>query len=54
MFPQPKKYGRYVAAAVFVVFAIQSPEAAALLVKQAGGLALGLAESLGTFVEAFQ
>jgi hypothetical protein len=35
MFPQPKKYGQYVAAAVVAVFVFNNPEKAAQFVNDA-------------------
>ena len=54
MFPQPKKYGRYVAIAVFVLFAYKNPQAAAHLVQQAGAILMQIADQLGKFAAAFQ
>ena len=52
MFPQPKKYGRYIALAVFVLFAYKNPEAAADLVQQASATLMRIADQLGKFVAA--
>ncbi|XVQ10917.1 hypothetical protein ACQP1W_51925 [Spirillospora sp. CA-255316] len=54
MFPQPKKYGRYVALAIFVLFAYKNPTAAAHLVEQAGGVLMTAADAAGKFVTALQ
>lgn len=54
MFPQPKKYGRYVALAVFLIFAYKNPQAAADLVKHVGVLVMGAADAVGKFAAALQ
>lgn len=54
MFPQPKKYGRYIALAVFALFAYKNPEAAAHLVQQAGAILMQITDQLGKFAAAFQ
>ena len=54
MFPQPKKYGRYVVLAIFVLFAYKNPTTAAQLVNQAGGVLMTAADAAGKFVSALQ
>jgi hypothetical protein len=54
MFPQPKKYGRYVVLAVFVLFAYRNPEGAAALVQHGAALLGGGADALTKFADAFQ
>jgi hypothetical protein len=52
MFPQPKKYGRYILLAVFALFAFKNPTAAAHLVHTAGGLLSQGADALSKFAGA--
>ncbi|GAA3961969.1 hypothetical protein GCM10023085_50530 [Actinomadura viridis] len=54
MFPQPKKYGRYVALAIFLLFAYKNPTAAAHMVEQAGGVLVNMADAAGKFAAALQ
>ena len=52
MFPQPKKWPRYVAGAVIAVFVFKNPDTAAHLVNQLGGLISQGATALSRFASA--
>lgn len=54
MFPQPKKYGRYVALAVFLLFAYKNPQAAADLTQQAGDFVMKVVDQAGRYITALQ
>jgi hypothetical protein len=47
MFPQPKKYGHYVVAAVFAVFVFKNPEKAAQFINHAIDTVSQFAGALG-------
>lgn len=51
MVPQPRKIWPWMLTAVFVIFLVQSPEAAAQIVSGTVGLLSAAAESVGVFVE---
>ena len=52
MFPQPKKWPRYVAGTVVVVFVFKNPTAAAHMVNNLGGLISQGAAALSRFASA--
>jgi hypothetical protein len=52
MFPQPRKFGRYVVLAVFALFVFKNSTAAAHLVHTAGGLLSRGADALSKFAGA--
>jgi hypothetical protein len=52
MFPQPKKWPRYVAGAIVVIFVFKNPTAAAHLVDHLGGLVSQGATALSRFASA--
>jgi hypothetical protein len=52
MFPQPKKWPRYVVGAIVVVFVFKNPAAAAHLVNQLSGLVSQGANALSRFASA--
>jgi hypothetical protein len=52
MFPQPKKWPRYVAGAIVVVFVFKNPAAAAQLVNHLSGLISLGATALSRFAAA--
>jgi hypothetical protein len=52
MFPQPKKWPRYVVGAIVVVFVVKNPAAAAQLVNHLGGLISQGATALSQFASA--
>ncbi|NYI95924.1 hypothetical protein HNR12_002201 [Streptomonospora nanhaiensis] len=51
MIPQPKKIWPAAAMIVFVLFVVQSPEAAARIVSGTFGLLSTAADAVGVFVE---
>jgi len=51
---QPRKFGRYVFAAVFALFVFKNPVAAAHLCSQAGALLSQGAEAISTFANALR
>jgi hypothetical protein len=53
MFPQPKKFGRYIVLAVIVVFIFKDPSGAAHLAHQGAGLVTQFATAAGQFVSSF-
>jgi hypothetical protein len=52
MFPQPRRFGRYLILAVLVLFAIKNPEGAAHLARIGGGLVYQAAGALSKIAEA--
>lgn len=52
MFPQPKKYGRYIVLAVIVIFIWKNPVAAAHATQQGGALLSQAADALSKFAGA--
>jgi hypothetical protein len=54
MLVQPKKYGRYIALAIAVVFIYKNPVEAAHIAKWAGTVISGGANSLTRFTQAFK
>ncbi|MBC6461468.1 hypothetical protein [Actinomadura sp. HBU206391] len=52
MFPQPKKYGRYVVLAIALLFTFKNPEAAAQMVTNGGDLLMQAADAAGKFANA--
>jgi hypothetical protein len=53
MFPQPKKFGRYIVLAVIVLFIFKDPTGAAHLAHQGVGLISQGADAAGKFVSSF-
>lgn len=54
MFPQPRKYGRYILMACFALFVFKNPVAAAHLCSNAGDLLAQGADAISKFATAIQ